>query len=488
MNSSVRFPVIYLRKSHLSNADNDLEAHERRALAKMQERGEANPTIIKEKEGHRSAYTENRRPGYQEVETLIAEGKVTTLYVNDRGRIWRNALEWLPFLTLCLKHGTEVVPSIEVPVGDISDPNQQLLEFLHGWQAERYRTQVSMSLRATKDDFRKAGIPTGNTPPYGMKLVGKMFDRHYEPSDDFPFVLELLELYLEGHGGDTVAMLMNTRGRTWKIGQRRKDFTGTSVRHLINQIEVYEPFLDALFCEKVKVRRAEAKGYKMNGARAKRGRLLCTRLLRCRRCGCNFFGRHILPGQSKGYKNAVDAYLHPKHTPCDTPRRWIRADFVHAAVWAQLETLHENISRNADHIFDALDDTYKTERQELDYAMTRQALDDELLTLRRNYNRGDFGDTDLPATRSYFQNEQSRIIQGLDALKAPPPNALPSRALITREIVEELHSTPLAVLRFQAEAEPQKGNDWLRRIVDSIEIDDLEISVRFVPELQVNDR
>src|SRR5690349_15388191 len=116
-----RRPVFYLRKSHLLNADDDLAVHEQRCWKKLHERGESDPIILKEPEGHRSAYSDTHRPRYQELEKLLESDQISTLYINDRARTWRNDLEWLLFLVKCKEHHTEIIPVTEEPIGNIDN-------------------------------------------------------------------------------------------------------------------------------------------------------------------------------------------------------------------------------------------------------------------------------------------------------------------------------------------------------------------------------
>lgn len=472
-----RIPIVYLRKSHLASADNDLEAHERRALAKMQERGESDPIILAEEEGHRSGFSDAHRPAYKELERLVEADKVSTIYINDRARIWRNAMEYMQFLMFCVKHQTDVVPSIEAPIGDVSDPNQQLIEFIQGWQNEQYRNKISNSLRATKQDLKNAGLPYGNQARFGLKLVGSMFQRRLEPSDDLPIVLELLHLYIVGDVGCArVAETLAQRGHTWKNGKRRTRINERSVGELIAHVEDFQPFIHALLYEQVLAKRARMSNHASNGAAGTHPKLLLSMCLYCAKCGTRYRSITKLPGKANQLANPQRGYFHRHARPCDTPQRWVRASVAHAQVWEQLEELQATLLLHLDEMLARLDLPSDTQSSQLDYELTKEKLSQELLTLRRNYNRGDFGDTAEASTRAYFLSEQARVQKAITAL-VPPPPAEP-HGVLDRARLEELRTMPLAELREAAETNPDLGNEWMAANIERVEIWGTTVTVK----------
>lgn len=475
-----RTAIIYLRKSQLSNADNDLEAHERRCRKIAAQHGDLEPVVLRESEGHRSAFSDSRRPGYREMEERVTSGRVSRIYVNDRARIWRNAVEWLTFLTLCRKHGTEIVPAIEGAVGDVGDPNQQLLEFINGWKNEQYRTAVSRSLRATKADLRRAGLFVANRPPMGLTLVGSKFERKLVANDDLAILVEALELYVGGLGCDLVARQMNARGRKWHYGQRWVTFGGQALRHVIRRIELYQPFLDPLLYERVLDTRERRRGRKQNSARQKHPRLLLSKLLYCAHCGSRFYSNYHLRRRQKTV--VYPSYLHPDHIACPTERRWFGAGPLDAQAWDQLQALQERIRENLAAL---------VERAQMlvpggDAADRRRTvkakLEKELLNLRRSYNRGDFGDPGDAAVREFFRDEQTRLEKELAEMPAPEP-AAPHTQLTLRQI-ELLAEMPLAVLRQNAAEDPDAANGWLGTVLERAELRAGKLELKVHAELE----
>lgn len=468
-----RVALIYLRKSNLQNVDNDLAAHEARCLAKARERGDLAPQIVREEEGHRSAYSDTKRPGYRQVESLIGEGRVSVLYVNDRARIWRNAVEWLNFLTFCRKHDTEIIPAIEPPIGDVSDPNSQLLEFINGWQREQYRTAVSNSLRATKRDLKQAGLFAGNWARFGLTLVGSKLTRQLEPNADFSTVIEILTLYVSGNGCDTIARVLNARGRTWKYGKRRVPLQVGTLRQFLTHLETYRPFLDPLLYEQSIANRAARAGRKQNGARTKHPRLLLYMVLFCAGCGARYYTEHRYPSPSNAVRTPHHAYQHAPHIPCDTPKRMVKAEIVDAQVWAQLTALQQFFIDHAPEIEAQLLTAPDGASERLDYELTRERLEQELANLRRNYNRGDFGEGD--DARAFFTSEQSRLQNALTALFVPPEPA--PRAHMDMDALARFRDAPLVELRLAAEADPDAGNEWARSIIARATIWDSQVKI-----------
>lgn len=449
------------------NADNDLDSHKRRALARMSERGESDPTIISEGDGHRSAYSDKQRPGYREVESLLEADRISTLYINDRARIWRNDIEYLMFLINAKKHDTDVVPVIEAPIGNIDDPMVRLIEFINGWKNEQYRNAVSNTLRATKQDFRNAGLYVGNRPRFGLSLVGKKFERKIVTNDDFACVLEILSLYLAGKGAGAIALTLSQRGRTWAYSKtRRAPMLAESVLGLINHIEQYQPFLDPLLYEQVLARRQKRRGRKSNGRRTTHPPLFLSMLLYCQGCKSRFYVNH---------HRDYSSYLHPGHVVCSNPRRWVKSLLVDGQVWDQLAQMQEYFQAHATEAKTLMDMESDSESEILDYEHARERLTNELLTLRRNYNRGDFGDSDERAVLAYFQTEQTRILRELNALVAPVPT--PPRQHMTRDALIRMMSAPIAELRKAAVHDPAAAKDWVSSIVERVEIWDTTAKV-----------
>lgn len=483
MAANQRTAIIYLRKSQLSNADNDLAAHERRCRQIAAQHGDMEPVIIRESEGHRSAFSDARRPGYRELEERVAADQVSRLYVNDRARIWRNAVEWLTFLDLCRRHGTEIVPAIEAAVGDVSDPNQQLLEFINGWKNEQYRTAVSRSLRATKADLRKAGLYVANRPPLGLSLVGSKFERKLVANADLPVLVEALELYVGGLGCGMVAREMNARGRKWHYGQRWVTFGDQALRYVLRRIELYQPFLEPLLYEQVLETRARRRGRRQNSARQKHPRLLLSKLLYCAHCGSRYYSNY----HQRRPRGVIvyPSYLHPEHIACPTKRRWFGAAALDTQAWAQLETLQERIRAQVGVLLVSI--TKQAERPTRGGAAANQTrerkekLEKELLNLRRSYNRGDFGDAEAAGVRDFFRAEQARLEKELAA--TPEPDVPPPRAQLTRRQIELLAEMPLAVLKQNAALDSGAANDWMRMVIERAEVREGIVELKVHAEL-----
>lgn len=322
MNVTERQPVAYLRKSFMKNADNDLQVHRVRIERVMAERGEINPYIINEPSGHRSAYYSEHRPGYQELMRLVRAGRVSTLYCNDRARLWRNDIEWLLFLYECKKYDTEVVAVTESKIGDVSDPRERIIEFLHGNQNQAYRDDLSARQRNNAKELRHAHVTLNNRGMFGAELVGHKFERTDIPNQDFPVLLKLLTLYLkQGCSARQLSFYMVDHKLTWRVHGKPVSPKPATIQQLFRKFERYEQVLTTtpnleqyadwypqLYADVLAERNARRKAKSRRHAR-QQTRLLAG-VLFCAKCGDPFYPVNMHREGNRWYYG----YMH-KHSP-----------------------------------------------------------------------------------------------------------------------------------------------------------------------------
>lgn len=314
-----------------------------------------------------------------------------------------------------------------------------------------------------------------NRARFGLQLTGSKLTRRIEPSPDFPVVVELLTLYVAGNGCDTVARVLNARGRTWAFSKTKRSspIHSVTVRSLINHVEDYRAFLDPLLYEQVLALRASRKDRKQNGARTVHPRLLLYLTLYCAGCGARYYTNHHLPAPGNARKTPAHSYQHPRNVPCENPKKFVMAPGIDAQVWEQLGALQSFFVEHAGEIEAHLLTAPDGESERLDYELAKERLETELVNLRRNYNRGDFGDGD--DARAFFTSEQVRLQNALSALVVPPAPA--PRAHLDLDALARFRDAPLDELRAAAEMDPDAASDWLRSVVERAEIWGSEVKI-----------
>lgn len=108
----------------------------------------------------------------------------------------------------------------------------------------------------------------------------------------------------------------------------------------------------------------------------------------------------------------------------------------------------------------------------LDMRLQREKLELELTNLRRNYNRGDFGDLAEQATRKFFLAEQLRLQEDLSALRTI---VAAETVFLTGELAREILRDLRAVFLTQSENNWQKINVLLRTILEGVYVREREL-------------
>ena len=144
------------------------------------------------------------RPGFQEMESLIEAGKVSTVIVKDLSRFGREHL-------LC-GHYTEIVYptlgvnfiAIQENVDTTKGIGTEMMPF-HNIFNEWYAAQTSKKIRVVNEMKASKGMRISSTMPYGYKKIEGNKEQWYidEPADQI--VRRIFNLYISGKGPSQIA-------------------------------------------------------------------------------------------------------------------------------------------------------------------------------------------------------------------------------------------------------------------------------------------
>jgi len=227
-----RYPAAYARKSHKDQASAEQQLVEIHEIAK---RDGLNGELVDYKDVGISGLYGKRGDDsdWRRLQTDIAEGRVSTVYLSVLDRAGRDLEEWLAFTRICVEHGTRVVDSKGERTGD---GNEDLALF-EMWAAQKEgKKAVERSARANRT-MAARGYDVGH-PPYGSRVAWEVGEgdarelvdkkpekrsdvrRVFVPADDEP-MQPLLDAIRET-GGNVMraASLLNdhgvlNRGREW---------------------------------------------------------------------------------------------------------------------------------------------------------------------------------------------------------------------------------------------------------------------------------
>jgi DNA invertase Pin-like site-specific DNA recombinase len=115
----------------------------------------------------RSGGSEKRRPGYQQLRTLIETGQVTDVFSYDLSRLTRSLEEWVKLANLCRERGVRIHLSKEGTF-DFSTASGEMLANILASVAQAVRRWASERSRETVTALRARGHSIGRRP-YGSR-------------------------------------------------------------------------------------------------------------------------------------------------------------------------------------------------------------------------------------------------------------------------------------------------------------------------------
>lgn len=328
--------IVYTRLSFKTKDDISPERQLELCSAEARRRGWT-PEVHAELEGHRSGRSEKHRPEWVKVkEALASRDDVIALVANDTARVTRSLRDLLELLDILRKRDIAFVPLKEGQF-DTTTPAGRLMLNVIGALNEWYSGEVSERLRAHYEYLRDAGARFGKNP-LGLKAVGKGKDRHLVVSDEtyavngaerryFDTAVEWLRLYTgpEPVGTYQGAIRLNERGFRWRTNQGQpRAVQSVDLRHIVETLETYEPFLPAELCRRALERRTERSRRAQNGRRPQQPPPLLWRLLYCAECGYPYVVHH----------NRETGRVHYRHERCDChSRTHVLAEKIDGRVW-----------------------------------------------------------------------------------------------------------------------------------------------------------
>ena len=295
--------VMYLRKSNLKNADNDLAAHDQRISAVVKLMGvpfERALDLYQEPDGHRSGTEEKHRPEFRRMMERVTrkDSDVAFLFANDRSRIWRNDKEFIRFLEEVKRLGVMFIPVAESPVMDISTPmgyaSEGMMALFNAW----YAKEIGKKRKDQYAALRERTWYVSPKAPMGLKNQGRGMDRRTVISEathtvdgiehlnlDTP--REFYRLFSENKDGlRLIARSMRERGFWWVHGEHVSPVTVRNLHRSLRNIRIYHETgaIDDELYERVQ-RVVALRSQPVTAGRKPNVTYLLTRALYCSACG-----------------------------------------------------------------------------------------------------------------------------------------------------------------------------------------------------------
>ena len=290
------------------------------------------------------------RPALKELMGDIEAGVITSVWFRNQNRLERNSLTYAQFATLVKSMGTEVYFGDKLQ--DFKDPTSNLqgtiLSALNQYQRE---LQGKQTQRALLDNV-KAGKAHGIVP-YGYKADkdGMLVINEEEEKN----VRKIYELSLKGKGTNKIAELFNelgipTRYHGYNGSYKTKDgkklrksnvrWQGNTIRGIItnklykgerkwkNKVIECPAIFDADYWQKVN---DNLQNNRNNSGKVSSYEYLLKGIIKCGRCGRNYYGRTRENKKDHYYMCSSKRY---KHENCGN--RSINIDFIEGFVWTHL--------------------------------------------------------------------------------------------------------------------------------------------------------
>lgn len=147
------------------------------------------------------------RPDFLRMKEDIEAGKIDVVISKDSSRFGRNVATEVYFSEIFPKHGTVFIGVIDNI--DTSNESQILERQMRGMMNENYSRDISNKVRSAMYAKMAEGKYMGSCEPYGF--LRHPDDKHKLIIDENvkPVILRIAKLYLEGHGFQTIARILN---------------------------------------------------------------------------------------------------------------------------------------------------------------------------------------------------------------------------------------------------------------------------------------
>lgn len=214
-----------------------------------------------------SGYTFNRK-GLNELKRLIESGKVDVLLTKDLSRIGRHNAKTLLFLEYLEEYNVRLIL-----IHDNYDSNKDDDDIIgiKTWYNEKYLKDLSRKIKANLEIKQKeTGLIT--KVPFGYKKSEKDKHRLVVDEEAAQIVKRIFRLYIEGHGGRSIATILNDDGVLTpskyafiKTGKKISSniaelWSGTTVMNLIKD----DVYTGRLRCGKTERRRINGRSIRLD--------------------------------------------------------------------------------------------------------------------------------------------------------------------------------------------------------------------------------
>ena len=444
--------AVYARLSQQGEGEESIARQVEMGTAYAQARQWA-AVLYVEPKGYRSGYYEHKRPAWQQLKKDLAQSEeFIAVVVADFARASRKVEHFFGFVEFLQTRGIQFV-SLKEQVDASTAAGRALLGMIAVFN-QFYRDDVS-ERKKRQFKYRDPKVYAPNRAPLGLKRTGKYPALQWETTDEFRFVVEMLELYAEGRAAADVAHTMRARGHTWTALRNSVAPTEITVRNVVNKAERYADFLDAALLYRVQAERERRGGRRANGNNVKHPLPVLRQLVRCDKCGARFYTRWKLTRAGSDWSY----YAHPPND-CAFANQNVKAQKLDAQFWGNLDWLDTLTDADLDYIAQRIVER-ATVTPEPDVSLRR----DKLLTRLAGYEQMR-ADGDI--TRERFlqvKAETERELFDLDA-RAVVVNA--RRVPVTFDAVRAQLDDLRAVFRSQSPSEWQRTNIVLHALVRAV--------------------
>lgn len=296
---------------------------------------------------------------------------------------------------------------------------------------------------------RENGWVSARRGRLGLKLDGSKESRHYEPSHDFPVVVEFLKLLADGESIYNSTVILRS------YGYHARNLKGEPVLlqpfHLFGvarHLELYKPFVDAVLYDMAWRRVGERLNRASNSRPAKYPVGILRHLLVCSECGTRFRSSYDVNGHGDRY-NAY--YRHLTEYACPNNRR-VRREICDEKIFSVLSQFVKE---------HPVDEPAELEQPNVESRC--KELQRQLGNLRRILTMSSLTDSDLDD----FNSQKSELERELNELALPRKKVerLPRPVLDAAIAIAVL---PVEKLRAKALEQPTTFNLFLRDIFSKL--------------------
>lgn len=413
--------------------------------------------IYDEGEGVSGAKPLDKRPILAQLMNDVDNGKIKALWARDRSRLARDS--HLQALLNKSLEDASVDVYYEGKLYDHSDPTEKLIGIIKTGVNEFQRLNIKRQVKQTLRDSVIEGKAHGILPYGYMRDENKLLVVHDQEAE---WVRKIFELSLKGNGTDKIAQFLNDSNVPTRLNGHPGSLTlpnkrivpkqslkwaGNTVRNIIRNTiykgkrnwsgEVFDcpAIVDAEYWQKVNDNfksNSNTRGRKVNH------RYLLKGIIKCGRCGRNYYGRsrvdksdhyYMCSSKRRGYENCGN--------------RSINIGFIEELIWRHFFTDGVYLAYLKAH-YQRVKETDQVKAIEAKIeslkADTKQ-LDRELENLIEAVRKGGLEEDDIRSSRTSIKSRKNSINSETTALEEQLKLLAPA--------IQQDHETELEALKSQ---------------------------------------